>query len=112
MNTADGLAFVSPKEGLWPVDRYLSLILGEVPRLRDDAQGYGPAGRDFIVHVDFPRRLRKHGRFFSPMRCFTKRCAGVRWFKRCPFASTLAQTGNQCWFDVIPLLRLCFSFMS
>ena len=54
MNTADGLAFVSPKEGLWPVDRYLSLILGEVPRLRDDAQGYGPAGRDFIVHVDFP----------------------------------------------------------
>jgi hypothetical protein len=32
MNTADGLAFVSPKEGLWPVDRYLSLILGEVPR--------------------------------------------------------------------------------
>ena len=39
---------------MWPVDRYLSLILGEVPRLRDDAKGYGPAGRDFIVHVDFP----------------------------------------------------------
>lgn len=54
INTPDGLAFLSPKEGMWPVDRYLSLILGEVPRLRDDAKGYGPAGRDFIVHVDFP----------------------------------------------------------
>lgn len=54
INTSDGLAFLPPADGLWPVDRYLSLILGEVPRLRDNAQGYGPAGRDFIVHVDFP----------------------------------------------------------
>lgn len=54
INTSDGLAFLPPADGLWPVERYLSLILGEVPRLRDDAQGYGPAGRDFIVHVDFP----------------------------------------------------------
>jgi hypothetical protein len=97
---------------MWPVDRYLSLILGEVPRLRDDAKGYGPAGRDFIVHVDFPRRLSRHGRFFRLMRCFTKRCAIVRWFKQCPFAAALAQTGNQCWFNVISLLCLCFSFMS
>jgi hypothetical protein len=29
-------------------DRYLSLLLGEVPRLRDDEQGYGPRGRGFI----------------------------------------------------------------
>ncbi|STD42197.1 Uncharacterised protein [Edwardsiella tarda] len=32
----------------------MSLLLGEIPRLRDDAQGYGPRGRDFIAHVDLP----------------------------------------------------------
>lgn len=57
VNTRDGLAFLPPDDGLWPVERYLSLILGEVPRLRDDAQGYGPQGRDFIVHVDFPQNV-------------------------------------------------------
>ena len=57
INSRDGLAFLSPTDGLWPVERYLSLILGEVPRLRDDAQGYGPAGRNFIVHVDFPHHV-------------------------------------------------------
>lgn len=29
-------------------------MLGEFPRLRDDINGYGPAGRDFIAHVDIP----------------------------------------------------------
>lgn len=53
-NSEDGLIFSGGGEGLWPVERYLSLVLGELPRLRDDINGYGPAGRDFIVHVDFP----------------------------------------------------------
>jgi len=34
--------------------RYVSLLCGEIPRLRDDAQGYGPKGRAFIPHVDIP----------------------------------------------------------
>lgn len=38
----------------WPFDRWASLIVGEVPRLRDDADGYGPSGRGFIAHVDVP----------------------------------------------------------
>ncbi|MCP2004491.1 YdcF family protein [Buttiauxella ferragutiae ATCC 51602] len=42
------------QKGLWPVERYISLALGEIPRIRDDAQGYGPNGRDFITHVDIP----------------------------------------------------------
>ncbi len=46
--------FSGPAEGLWPVERYLSLVLGEFPRLRDDINGYGPAGRDFIAHVAIP----------------------------------------------------------
>jgi uncharacterized SAM-binding protein YcdF (DUF218 family) len=50
-----GLRFIGgDKTGLWPMDRFLSLILGEIPRLRDDAAGYGPKGRDFIAHVDIP----------------------------------------------------------
>jgi len=40
--------------GLWPLDRFVSLILGEIPRLRDNAEGYGPKGRGFIVSVFIP----------------------------------------------------------
>ncbi|WMY72282.1 YdcF family protein [Buttiauxella selenatireducens] len=46
--------FSLDEKGLWPVARYVSLALGEIPRIRDDAQGYGPQGRDFISHVDIP----------------------------------------------------------
>jgi hypothetical protein len=38
----------------WPWRRWVALVLGEVPRLRDNAHGYGPRGRDFIAHVDVP----------------------------------------------------------
>lgn len=53
-NTANGLAFCGAGEGTWPVDRYLSLILGELPRLQDNVHGYGPRGKGFIAHVDIP----------------------------------------------------------
>jgi hypothetical protein len=43
---------LSQQQGVWDVERYLSLLLGEIPRLRDD--GYGPAGKNFIDHVDIP----------------------------------------------------------
>ena len=36
----------------WEWGRFLDLIRGEIPRLRDDGEGYGPRGRGFIVHVD------------------------------------------------------------
>ena len=32
-------------------------MLGELPRLRDDVNGYGPAGRDFIAHVTIPDEI-------------------------------------------------------
>ena len=41
--------------GLWDVDTYLTLLLGDIVRLRDDANGYGPAGKNYIAHVDIPR---------------------------------------------------------
>lgn len=53
-NDEHGLTFKGNASGLWPPERYLSLILGELPRLRDDAQGYGPRGKNFIAHVDIP----------------------------------------------------------
>ena len=40
--------------GMWPFARFLTLILGEIPRLRDDADGYGPRGKNFIAHADIP----------------------------------------------------------
>jgi uncharacterized SAM-binding protein YcdF (DUF218 family) len=43
--------------GIWSEQRYLELIMGEIPRLRDDINGYGPAGRNFIVHVNVPREI-------------------------------------------------------
>ncbi|ROP62261.1 uncharacterized SAM-binding protein YcdF (DUF218 family) [Enterobacter sp. BIGb0383] len=50
----NGAVFAGDLEGLWAVERYLSLIIGELPRLRDDASGYGPQGRDFIEHITIP----------------------------------------------------------
>ena len=45
-----------PRRGrfAWPHDRWVALVMGEVPRLRDDADGYGPRGRGFQAHVDVP----------------------------------------------------------
>jgi uncharacterized SAM-binding protein YcdF (DUF218 family) len=45
-----------PRSGrhAWPRDRWVSLVMGEVPRLRDDAYGYGPRGAGFQAHVDVP----------------------------------------------------------
>jgi hypothetical protein len=38
----------------WTLDRFVSLVLGEVRRLHDDEQGYGPRGAGFLDHVDVP----------------------------------------------------------
>ncbi|MDH2416517.1 YdcF family protein [Nocardioides sp. CER19] len=38
----------------WPWPRWRGLVMGEVPRLRDDRDGYGPRGRGFVAHVDVP----------------------------------------------------------
>ena len=43
--------------GAWPLPRFVSLLLGEVPRLRDVPGGYGPAGAGFIAHVDIPPHI-------------------------------------------------------
>lgn len=30
---------------------------GEIPRLRDDVNGYGPKGKKFIAHVNIPDKV-------------------------------------------------------
>ena len=45
-------------EGIWLMEKYLQLLMGEVDRLTDDEHGYGPRGRDFVVHVDVPAEVR------------------------------------------------------
>ena len=51
------LAWRKAPEGIWPMEKYLQLLLGEVARLTDDEAGYGPCGRDFVVHVDVPAEV-------------------------------------------------------
>lgn len=41
----------------WNIRRYLSLVFGEIPRLRDDKDGYGPVGRGFIEHIEIPEEV-------------------------------------------------------
>lgn len=49
-----GLSFRENIWGMWNMERYLSLLMGEIPRLTDDENGYGPQGKGFIAHVDIP----------------------------------------------------------
>lgn len=44
--------------GMWDMERYISLLLGEISRLTDDENGYGPQGKGFIAHVDIPADVR------------------------------------------------------
>jgi uncharacterized SAM-binding protein YcdF (DUF218 family) len=50
-----GLEFARRVAGCWPVERFTSLVMGEIPRLRDDEAGYGPKGQGLIEHVDIPQ---------------------------------------------------------
>lgn len=39
---------------VWGMERFVSLVIGEIPRMRDDEHGYGPKGKGFITHIDIP----------------------------------------------------------
>lgn len=43
--------------GMWELDRYLTLLLGEISRLRDDEYGYGPNGAGYLAHMDIPQEV-------------------------------------------------------
>ena len=52
------LAYEKEIWGMWDINRYISLLLGEIPRLTDDENGYGPRGKGFIAHVDIPQEVK------------------------------------------------------
>lgn len=51
------LAFSDSIPGVWPIDRFTSLLLGEIKRLADTPDGYGPNGKNFLAHVDIPKKV-------------------------------------------------------
>lgn len=53
------LAYSSEIHGMWDIDRYISLLMGEIPRLSDNAEGYGPRGKGFIAHVEIPEEVQE-----------------------------------------------------
>ena len=59
ISTENGLAYSEDIDGMWDVDRFRTLLMGEIPRLSDDENGYGPKGKGFIAHVDIPENVRK-----------------------------------------------------
>lgn len=42
---------------MWTMKHYVSLLLGEIPRLRDDKNGYGSLSKNFIAPVDIPTEV-------------------------------------------------------
>ena len=52
------LAYDEAPSGMWDMERYVTLLMGEIPRLSDDSRGYGPRGKGYIAHVDIPREVR------------------------------------------------------
>lgn len=45
--------------GMWDIEKYISLLMGEIPRLLDNSDGYGPKGKNYIAHVDIPMEVLK-----------------------------------------------------
>jgi hypothetical protein len=73
------LGFRAPPDGMWPLDRYISLLMGEIPRLTDDRNGYGPAGRGFIAHVDVPTEVTRAYASLRRTGAGAPRIADQRW---------------------------------
>ena len=54
----DGLRIRADQaEASWTLERLADLLLGEIRRLRDDENGYGPRGRNYFAHVDIPEAV-------------------------------------------------------
>ena len=45
--------------GMWDIERYIMLLMGEILRLSDNEDGYGPNGKGFIAHVNIPNEVEK-----------------------------------------------------
>lgn len=66
-------------EQLWSMNRFANLTLGEIPRLRDDAEGYGPRGRGFIGHIDIPTDVKQAWSVATASMQYSSRKAPLRY---------------------------------
>lgn len=57
LNEGETPAYSSSIHGMWQPERYLTLLMGEIPRLSDNKDGYGPKGTGYIAHVDIPEEV-------------------------------------------------------
>lgn len=51
------LTFKDNYLGLWSMEEYINLLMGEIPRLSDNEEGYGPKGKNFIASVNIPNKV-------------------------------------------------------
>lgn len=56
---ANGLVYEDEPLGMWSMERYTELLMGDTQRLQDSPDGYGPQGRNFIAHVDMPSEVKE-----------------------------------------------------
>ncbi|KAF6843360.1 duf218 domain protein [Colletotrichum musicola] len=63
----DGQDTTTGSHDLWNMKRLVDLLMGEIPRLRDDSNGYGPKGKNFLVHVDIPENVEKAWRYLDSL---------------------------------------------
>ena len=52
------LCFENDIFGMWDIDRYITLLMGEIARLTDDENGYGPKGTGYTAHIDIPEDVK------------------------------------------------------
>lgn len=58
LSVGEELCYEKQIHGMWTIDKYVNLLMGEIPRLTDDENGYGPNGKNFITHVDIPETVK------------------------------------------------------
>ena len=64
----DKLAFKEKvAEEFCDLDRFISLVMGEIPRLQNDENGYGPKGKNFIIPVEIPETVLQAYRQLLPV---------------------------------------------
>jgi hypothetical protein len=51
--------------GMWDINHYITLLLGEIKRLTNDKNGYGPNGQNYIAEVDIPIHVQEAFEFLS-----------------------------------------------
>ena len=60
-----GLVYEEEPAGMWNMDRYVDLLMGDAQRLQDTPDGYGPKGKNFIAHVNMPFEVKEAFRYLQ-----------------------------------------------